>query len=281
MYPANFTAIRQQYMSMPPGPEKVRLGNMMRAMQAELENEYDSASGADPGDATPQMIEIPDPVSGVPTNAIVNAAPKALMPAVVSPAIQYKQPGPGHGRLRPSAKAMAQMKDKGAYPEQTAPVPVSRPPVVPPAPVPTPFSKAPVYQQAPQQEQPQEQKLPQVVQQQEPAPEGEIPSGPEAAPSPGRAQVPGMPGGDQRIADIEGRIANGTATVQDQLMLNMLKGQKNKQQQQNLPPGYGDMGMAQAGLAGLVNQGYKDVEEGAMQFIPSLIQMLNNISGRR
>lgn len=274
MYPSNFVAIRQQYMSMPPGPEKVRLGNMMRAMQAELENEYDSASGADPGDATPQMIEILDPVSGVPTNAIVNAAPKAPLPAVVSPAIQYKQPGPGHGRLRPSSKAMAQMNansiargNKPPYkPDAITKKSVSEVkteiPTMPEVLVQE--NRLPPIVQPPVQEQPVEVQQP------------DAPQGPESAPSPGRSPMPGIPGADQQIADIEKRIVNGTATVQDQLMLNMLKNQR--QQAGMLPPGYGDMGHARAGMAGLSNPGYKDVEEGAMQFLPSLIQMLGNLN---
>lgn len=282
MYPADYMALRQRYLSLPPGPEKARLGLQMRTMQAEAEDEYDSATDADPGDAQPQMVEVAEPNSGVPANVLMQAAQQKQQqelppePEIVKAAIQYKQPGKGQGRLRPSPLAMAEINAKAVARGEPPPYPTdeiakqSEKQAEQPTPVLVPqqdgsftMPQVEVEAQAPQQ--PQTQQV-------------EYPQGPAAAESPGRTAIPGLPGADQQIADIEARVANGTATVNDQLMLQMLKGQQQKQQQQMLPPGYGDMGHARAGMAGLSNPGYKDVEEGAMQFLPSLIQMLNNLN---
>lgn len=278
MYPADYMALRQRYMSLPPGVEKARLGTLMRSMQAEAENEYDSATGAEPGDAQPQMVEIGNDVSGVPGNVLVSAAQQQLPPEpeIVKAAIQYKQPGKGQGRLRPSPLAMAEINAKAVARGEPPPYPTDE------------IAKQSEKQAEanvptmPQVEvTAQRQPLPDIVPQEQPVQEAvpqqvDYPQGPAAAESPGRQEIPQLPGADQRIADIEERIKNGTATVNDQLMLQMLKGQK--QQQQMLPPGYGDMGMARAGMAGLVNPGYKDVEDDAKQFLPSLIQMLGNLN---
>lgn len=287
MYPADYMALRQKYLSMPPGVEKSKLGTLIRSMQAEAENEYDSATGTEPGDAQPQMVEIGNDIISVPSNVLIQSAPKKPQPALVSAAIQYKQPGKGQGRLRPSPLAMAEINAKAVA--RGEPPPYTDNQLVKAA---VQHSKAPeqpviadaglgtlpeIQVNAPRKP------LPDIIPQEQPVQEAvpqqvDSPQGPAPAESPGRQGIPQLPGADQRIADIEERIKNGTATVNDQLMLQMLKGQANRQQQQMLPPGYGDMGMARAGMAGLVNPGYKDVEDDAKQFLPSLIQMLGNLN---
>ena len=117
------------------------------------------------------------------------------------------------------------------------------------------------------QQQPQQQTIPQVAQ---------IPQGPASGvPS----QVPQIPGAGQKVADIEKRVQDGTATVEDVYTLRQLKQQE--QSAREYPPGYGDMGMARAGLAGMSNPGYEDMSAYGTQMMPTLLSMLINLGGRR
>lgn len=114
---------------------------------------------------------------------------------------------------------------------------------------------------------PQQQAIPQVAQ----APQGPASGGP--------SQVPQIPGAGQKVADIEKRVQDGTATVEDMYTLRQLKQQE--QGAREYPPGYGDMGMARAGLAGMSNPGYEDMSAYGTQMMPTLLSMLINLGGRR
>ena len=116
-----------------------------------------------------------------------------------------------------------------------------------------------------QQHQPQQQAVPQVAQQ-----------GPTSG---GTSQVPQIPGAGQKIGDIKKRMEDGTATVEDVYTLRQL--QQQEQGALEYPPGYGDMGMARAGLAGMSNPGYEDMSQYSTQVMPSLLSMLMNLGGRR
>lgn len=102
------------------------------------------------------------------------------------------------------------------------------------------------------------------------------PQGPAAG---GPSQVPQIPGAGQKVADIEKRVQDGTATVEDIYTLRQLKQQE--QSAREYPPGYGDMGMARAGLAGMSNPGYEDMSAYGTQMMPTLLSMLINLGGRR
>jgi hypothetical protein len=111
---------------------------------------------------------------------------------------------------------------------------------------------------------PQQQTVPQVAQ------------GPASG---GPSQVPQIPGAGQKIAEIKKRMEDGTATVEDAYTLRQL--QQQEQGAREYPPGYGDMGMARAGLAGMSNPGYEDMSQYGTQIMPSLLSMLMNLGGRR
>lgn len=113
----------------------------------------------------------------------------------------------------------------------------------------------------------QQQTIPQVAQ---------IPQGPASG---GPSQVPQIPGAGQKVAEIEKRAKDGTATVEDMYTLRQLKQQE--QGAREYPPGYGDMGMARAGLAGMSNPGYEDMSMYGTQMMPTLLSMLMNLGGRR
>ena len=113
----------------------------------------------------------------------------------------------------------------------------------------------------------QQQVMPQVAQ---------VPQGPASG---GPSQVPQIPGAGQKVADIEKRVQDGTATVEDIYTLKQLKQQE--QSTREYPPGYGDMGMARAGLAGMSNPGYEDMSAYGTQMMPTLLSMLMNLGGRR
>lgn len=119
-----------------------------------------------------------------------------------------------------------------------------------------------------QQQQPQQQAVPQVVQ-----------AAPQGPASGGTSQVPQIPGAGQKVADIKKRMEDGTATVEDAYTMRQL--QQQEQGAREYPPGYGDMGMARAGLAGMSNPGYEDMSMYGTQMMPTLLSMLMNLGGRR
>lgn len=131
-----------------------------------------------------------------------------------------------------------------------------------PAPTPQIISMA-----AAAQPQPQPQPIPHVAQ---------VPEGPVSG---GTSQVPQIPGAGQKVAEIEKRVQDGTATVEDMYTLRQLKQQE--QSAREYPPGYGDMGMARVGLAGMSNPGYEDMSAYGTQMMPTLLSMLMNLGGRR
>ena len=118
-----------------------------------------------------------------------------------------------------------------------------------------------------QQQPAQQQAIPQVAQ---------IPQGPASG---GPSQVPQIPGAGQKVAEIEKRVQDGTATVEDAYTMRQL--QQQEQNTREYPPGYGDMGMARAGLAGMSNPGYEDMSAYGAQMMPTLLSMLMNFGGRR